>query len=281
MAFNATEFLYSPDIAAECIRVGKTFTPEEQMTIVAQSRKPMKERMEAYAEIAEAYPEFHETLESIVQYMKNELKSFPLAENGQVFISNNTRYNIQVSTEYPSLLKQCLVKSKNQDIHILKTEINKNIPPREAVINQNGEIMNINYHIGYNEPLNIETLTIKAVDLYLPIPFKKGDLVCKFQDPSKIYIFLESINHMQYRYIEQEETHFTLFTKTSGKLHVRNGFNPEYLTYCKDEPRNTPLKYAQQAIKGEIDIVDALQYMESYMQSQIISWDGEEDEEDD
>ena len=92
-------FINSPDVAAHCCEINKTWTPFEMAVIIGRSRRPMIDRHTAwralineYPDMAtpatsyyDSYPSLHRLLAELIEYEERELALFKTSETGAVY----------------------------------------------------------------------------------------------------------------------------------------------------------------------------------------------------
>ncbi|HPG20415.1 MAG TPA: hypothetical protein PLG58_07480 [Flexilinea sp.] len=261
MPFDVLDFIPSPEVREECWSVGKVFTTREKAAIVSWSDKPMQERINAYQAIGEEGIELQNDLFPLANRMRQMLKSFQKSEEGFIyFFGDLHHFNGFLHCCADTVLDTILEASKangnfQQGFRVVKTAVGQN-NYSTARFDQNRDIIDI-FEVSPQQPNRDDPEEpLREEFIFVPTPFRKGDLVCFKNRPDDPMIFTGQEPNMHFKAIQ--ENHFT------GRIEPVEDRPSFHLTYFRQTLPHSELKITAQALRGELDFVTAFDLLRSY-----------------
>ena len=321
------DYFNSPDVAEHCRNIGHKFNAFESAVIVSESQfRTLAEKHAAYRDIIAEYPDmeipaearyghiksFCQTLKNILKYEEKLLKKYLKLEVGaayQAIVHDHNYYSYSryypddrgVFATHEKALAEALETAKriaadygNSNINEINTyiEIKKiyleNQQEINAVIALSGDIISMRDSHKYKEYAPYGDLDILHKCIYVPTPFKRGDLVEMVFEGGHIgnvCVLLELVYENPERYEEYLRTgDFFIMTSDiysmldNGDVGIDDTHGYEDLRYCRRELKGEErmLKYISLYIQKKISFCELLRVQKCIVAEKIIEnvWGG-------
>lgn len=198
---NIYDFFYSKDIAEHCQNIGHQFSPLDMTVITYLSKNPISAKHLMYRHIIAEYSDMpihksvnfdardslHDYLRELMEYEERGIQKVTTAEPGAVFrarvrclvtFSGECDYR-EINGCFSTYEKAVAAVHENWNwtedkvrfSEISKEFINKGNSSRSVRLNENDEIIELNYY--EEDELDLPDM----IFFHLPVPFVKGDLV--------------------------------------------------------------------------------------------------------
>jgi len=189
------------------------------------------------------------------------LKSFQKSEKGFIYCFGDLHhFNGSLHCCADTVLDTILEANKingnfQQGFQVVKAAVGQN-NYSTARFDENRDIIDI-FEVNPQCPYGDEPEEpLREEFLYVPTPFRKGDLVCFKNRPDDPMIFTGQEPNMHFKAIQKN--HFT------GRIEPIEDRPSFHLTYFSQTLPHNELKITAQALRGELDFVTALNLLRSY-----------------
>jgi hypothetical protein len=212
-------YINSPDVAAYCRDIGKTWTPFEMAVIIGRSDRTLLDKLEGWREIISNYPDMatqknmhfesheslHKLLEELITYQERALILFKTPEPGAVYDYSVMWYGSERRSQYvfSTFEKACAdMRDSWQPDETPHFKVKKLLPDSQGIIQANtdydGNVHSFDIcHYESEEMrkerfggINLDSNSLMMFeDLFyvdIPLPFKPGDiLTIKYNQPGE------------------------------------------------------------------------------------------------